>query len=195
MTSRHVAQASGEEGAVLVETALVIVVLVTLVFGIVDYTLAWRDRMSGEAAARAGARTASGLGNERYADYSLLQSVRSALATVPSGGVDRIVVFNANSSGSVPETCKAGTAQNGVCNVYSAADLALTLDAFAGTTSCSDSAPDRFWCPTSRSVSHAAGTDYLGLWIQLHRDHMTMLFPGQMTIRSSAVMRLEPAGS
>ncbi len=51
----------GERGAALVEFALVVVLMMTLVFGIVEFSLAWNVKSQAQAAVRAGGRTASAL--------------------------------------------------------------------------------------------------------------------------------------
>jgi Flp pilus assembly protein TadG len=186
---------SGEDGALLVEAAFILPILLVLVFGLVEFGFGWRDRLMTETAVRSGARTASNLGPDRYADYNALQSVKSGLADIAPGNVDRIVIFKANTSGTVPATCAAGTAQTGVCNVYTGADLSLAQTAFTGTTSCTGTSPDRFWCPVSRANLQGPGPDYLGIWVRAHRVRFTALLPGTTTIESSAVMRLEPAES
>jgi Flp pilus assembly protein TadG len=185
-----------ERGAVLVEAAIVLPVIVYILVGIADFGVGWQDRLTAETAARGGARTAANLTDARLADYNVLQSVKAALADIPSGNIDRIVVFNANSSAAPAGACQAGTSQSGgstPCNVYTSASLNLDQSAFTGTTSCTGSSPDRFWCPTSR-VNDQATADYLGVWVQLHRAHITPLIPGQTIIHSTAVMRLEPPG-
>ncbi|HEY1738696.1 MAG TPA: TadE family protein, partial [Acidimicrobiia bacterium] len=54
---------SGEGGVILVELVIVLPLLLMLAFGLCDMGLAWRDKVTVETAARAGARTGSNLGN------------------------------------------------------------------------------------------------------------------------------------
>lgn len=184
----------GQDGAALVELSIVLVFLVSLTFGVVDYGLAWLDRQATETAVRGGARTGANLGDDRYADYNLLQSIRAAMADIPSSDIVRVVVFKASSTGKVPTACAAGSPRTGLCNVYAAADLDAPQSRFTGTTSCGSSAPDRFWCPTTREDTQANGADYIGVWIELSRPRATGIVPGRQTVRSTAVMRLEPNG-
>jgi hypothetical protein len=148
--------------------------------------------MRTETAARSGARTGSNLKNAALSDYNVLQAVKSGLADIPNAQIDRIVVFNANSSGTVPPTCATGTPVSGTgggaCNVYTVASLSLPSTSFG----CGATAPDRFWCPTNRAVVQSAGEDYLGVWIEAHRSRITGFVPGITTIHATAVMRLEP---
>lgn len=184
-----------DRGAVMVELAIISIVLLYLIAGIADFGLAWRDKLTVENATRAGARTASNLGADRSADYNLLQSVKAALADLPRANIHRVVVFPSDSTGTPSSACRTNPLPvvGQTCNVYSADQLFdLTPADFTGST-CSGTAPDRFWCPTGR-VTAQATADYLGVWVEIHRDRMTDLLPGQTTIRSTSVMRLEPQG-
>jgi Flp pilus assembly protein TadG len=185
-----------ERGSVLVEAAIVLPVVIYLLVGIADFGIGWQDRLTTETAVRGGARTAANLTDARLADYNVLQTVKAALADIPSGNIDWIVVFKANSAATPSAPCQTGTSQSGgttPCNVYTSASLNLDQSAFTGTTSCTGSSPDRFWCPTGR-VNEQATADYLGVWVQLHRARITPLIPGQTIIHATAVMRLEPPG-
>lgn len=184
-----------DRGAVMVEFAAVVTLLCTLAFGVVEFGFAWQDKVTVETAARAGARTGSGVGKDRLADYAILQGVRSAVGDIGIDNVQYVVVYNANTTdGKVPQACTNGTSQNGLCNVYTGAQLSsLTQSSFSGTSSCGGSAPDRFWCPTTRKTVQITGTDYVGVWVKADVPTITKLFGSSTTITSTAVMRLEPA--
>lgn len=183
---------NSEKGSALVELSIVAVFLVTLTLGVIDFGLAWLDRQSTETAVRGGARTGANLGDDRHADYNLLRTMRAALADIPNGDIVRVVVFKASPSGVVPAACASGSPQTGLCNVYAATHLEAPQSTFSGTSSCGSTAPDRFWCPTTREDSQADGADYLGVWVELSRPRVTGIIPGRQTVRSTAVMRLEP---
>ena len=164
-------------------------VMLALVFGIIEFGLAWRDKITVETGARAGARTASNLGSNAQADYNALQTTISALSSIPNANIDLVVVFNANSSGTVPATCAGGTSVSGSCNVYAPSTFSLGSSSFG----CGSGAPDRYWCPTSRVVSQSAGTDYVGVYVKTHHTFITLMFGASgPTIQSTAVLRLEP---
>jgi Flp pilus assembly protein TadG len=186
-----------QRGAALVEFVLIAPVLVLITAAIFEYGLAFRDSMTLSNALRSGARVGSNAGRERQADYTILKSVEAAMTEVPSSHIVRIIVYKATTANSaVPATCLAVPGSggvNGVCNVYLASDLARPLSDYSGTTSCSVSAPDRYWCPTSRQNSQALGADYLGVWMEIRYTYVTKVLPGTgITIRDRAVMRLEP---
>lgn len=182
-------RARGDRGAILVEAAFVLPIMLTLVFGIIEFGFAWRTKITVETGARAGARTGSNLGSNAQADYNALQTTVSALSSIPSANVDLIVIFNANSSGTVPATCAAGTSVSGSCNVYLPSTFTLASTSFG----CGSSSPDRYWCPTSRVVSQSAGTDYIGVYVKTHHTFVTKMFGvAGPTVTATAVLRIEP---
>lgn len=189
--------ADRERGAVLVELAVVVPLLLLLVVGTIELGSAWSQRLKVETAARAGARVGSNLGTDRLADYNLLQSVRAAVASLGTDRIRHVVVYRSTTDdGAVPPTCRTSppTPQAGLCNVYTGADLnGLTPSAFSGTTACGATAPDRFWCPTSRQKVQQLGTDFLGVWIVAESPTVTGLFTAPLDLGARAVMRLEPA--
>lgn len=195
MRRRRLRRAHGERGAALVEFVLLAPVLVLVVAGVLEFGMAWRDSMTVSNALRSGARVGSNAGRDRLADYDILKSIESAMKEIPdTARVQRIVIYKADTTSSAPSaTCMAGTPVTGLCNVYTGADMARPQSDYSGTTSCGGSAPDRFWCPTSRQNQQALGADYLGVWMQVKYNWVTHVFPGTgLTIKDRAIMRLEP---
>lgn len=205
ISSIRARRARGDRGAVLVEAAFVLPVLLTLVFGIVEFGFAWRDKITVETATRAGARTASNLGPTAQADYNTLQTVLSAISSIPTANVDLIIIFDASTSGTPSATCLAGTPvsnnsappNNGTgCNVYSGSQFTLASTSFG----CGSSSPDRYWCPTGsarqNSLSQTNGPAYVGVYVKAHRSFITKLFGTTgPTMTSTSVLRLEPPSS
>lgn len=195
---------AGDRGAALVEMILFTPILVMLAIGIFEYGLAWRDSITVAGATRAGARVGSNAGNDRLADYNTLLAVQSAIASVPSSRINRVVIYKSTTAdGAVPTTCTTTTAQgvanpstNTYCNVYTGAQLASLSTTNFGTTgsSCASGAWDAAWCPLGRQSVQAAGADYLGVWVSISHPYVTKIFPGSgLTIKDKAVMRLEPS--
>jgi hypothetical protein len=101
-------------------------------------------------------------------------------------------VFNADSSGTPTATCLAGTSVSGVCNVFTTTNFSQASSSFG----CGASAPDRFWCPTTRVESQAAGPDYVGVYVKAHRTFITKMFGSTgPTMTSTSVLRIEPLGA
>jgi hypothetical protein len=190
-------RARGDDGAVLVEAALLFPLLLLMVFGIMDIGFGFRDRLTVQTAIRSGVRAGSAMGADRAADYEVLQGIRSAIADIPSAKIERIVVFrSATVGGAVPVQCAAGVATSigtEPCNVYTAADLVRPRSDFTGVSTCDPSAPDKDWCPTSRETRASVGTDYIGVWIRVQHDAVSGVLPvGGVKIIDTVVMRIEP---
>ncbi|HVT77518.1 MAG TPA: TadE family protein, partial [Acidimicrobiales bacterium] len=179
-----------ERGAVLVEFALSLVLLITLLFGIVEFGLAWQDRLTLQTATRAGVRVGSNLTTNSQADYNILQAVKSAINDVGLGNVDAVVIYKSTTAdGSVPSTCVSPSVHSVVatCNAYTGAQLASIVSSQFG---CGVGALDLSWCPTVRQNLQSVGPDYLGVWIRVTHHNLTSLFGSSFKMTDSAVMRL-----
>jgi hypothetical protein len=182
----------GERGAALVELALIVPILVMLVVGIAEFGFGYRDRLTVQTATRTGARVGSSLGDDPQADYNILQGVRSALGSISTTNIDKIIVYkSATADGAVPSTCLTSGSQAGSCNVYDASALTAPSTSFG----CGSGDLDTSWCPTSRVVLQAAssGPDYLGVYLQVRHNFFSgFLGTRQLTLKDKAVLRLEP---
>ena len=198
LSLRSSRRARGERGAALTEFVLLVPVLVLLMAGVLEFGMAWRDSMTVSNALRSGARVGSNAGRERSADYDILKSIEAAMREIPdTARVQRIVIYKADTANSAPSaSCMAGTpssSSTAPCNVYTGADMARAAIDFSGTTSCGNTAPDRFLCPVSRQDQKQLFADYPGLWMQARYNYTTNVFPGTgLTIKDRAIMRLEP---
>ena len=193
-------RARGDRGAALTEFALMLPLLIMLAVGILEFGLGWRDSMTVSNTLRAGARVGSNAGNDRAADYNTLKSVEAAIKAIPNTTIQRLIVYKSTTAnGAVPTSCTSASSPggvNGVCNIYSAANISglTAADFTASCTGSSGSAPDRYWCPTDRVALQASGADYLGVYVEVRHNYVTKLFPfgNYITITDNAVMRLEP---
>jgi hypothetical protein len=188
----------GDRGAVLAEFALFAPVLAVLAMGLLEFGLAFRQanilRTATRAAARAGSNTFAGGGNGAEADLNVLLSVKAGVAAIDADDIERIVVYEAAAtSGNVPTSCKNHEPGNGLygspggvnCNVY-------TGDFLAALTTTWSEAYDDGWEPETREVDGEAGTDYIGVWIEVDHAMVTGIFGSSLSITDSTVMRLEP---
>lgn len=196
---RHGERCRGERGAALVELSVTAMLLIIIAFGIVEFGSAMNRKLEVETAARSGARVGSSLGSGRMADYGLLQATQSVLNDIGLSNVDYVVVYKATTAdGSRSGGCAGNTptSQSGpsvYCNVYTGAQIASLNQAdFTGTVSCGATAPDRYWCPTTRQNVQSIGADYLGVFIKAKYTTITGIFHSPFSLTSAAVMRLEP---
>lgn len=183
-----------QRGAVLVELAIIVPLLISLLVVGLELGLALRDKMTVTAAARSGARVGSSLGRVRLADHDILESVRVGLSRVDPNDVLVLVIFEPDASGNMPPSCRA-TSINGVCNRYSSSQIQTLTEAdFTGVNSCTGSSPDREWCPVDRNrdLAAAGGPDWLGVYLEIVHRSSAPAFLGDRVISDKVVMRLEP---
>ncbi len=186
----------------MVEAAFVMPVFFLLIFGVIEFGLVFKDRLTTDNAARVGARAASVAGKDDEADFLILQSIGHGLSTMDPSQITRIIVYKADSpEDPVPPSClnapQAGPTD--FCNVYSASDLneefyeldGSTNDVFGCSSGVSD---DRHWCPTTRDVSLTAPPpDYVGVYVETTHPFITGMFGTGLTLDRTAIVRLEPA--
>lgn len=175
------AAAKRERGAALVEAAIVIPLLATLAFGALEYGLTISSAHALKNGVRAGVRNAVASTTVQTDDYDTLQALKNSLGRVDPSTIEKVVIYKATATnGDVPDPCKTGSSSALSCNYYTGADL----NASAGTIASKEGA----WAPTSR----AAGSDYLGIWVQAKKPFITGMFGSSIEIRDNNVMLIEP---
>lgn len=93
-----------EEGASLVEFALVAPLLLIILFGIIEFGLAFRDKLTIGNSTQSAARVGSAVGQDPDADLFVLQSLEQSLSTLPNSGVgvvNRVQIFKATANGGI----------------------------------------------------------------------------------------------
>lgn len=191
-----------ERGAVAVEAALVIPIIATMLFGIIEVTLLLRDDVALTSASRTGARVASAAAGAGpgicetgpqappctpASSPALAQAAADAIqragSAMPKDAIDYILVYKANSAGvpgpegstTMPSTC-AGV-PNCVKFVWRDA-----LDAFRYNSGAWD----------SRTIDACINeSDTLGVYIHATHQPVTGLF-GSIGLSDRAVMKFEP---
>lgn len=157
----------GERGAVLVEAAIVLPVVLTLLLGVIEFGFVWKDKLALSTGVRAGARVGSADGTNGAADYDILRQIKSAI-----GGLDvkRVIIWDATASSSLPSTCTAVTPPAnttskagvpGVCNVYGPAWFVSSYTISSSSFNCatSSSSVDWNWCPNNPSGTNGPRID------------------------------------
>lgn len=198
----------GDRGSILVEFALVTPVLISLILGITEYGLAWKNdavlvsslRSAVRAAAQAGGQASSA----PQADLFALQAYLGSMGQAKRMATQKVVIYeitSANSDGRVPPTCltaaaaSAGGVNNGstvYCNVYSGSRLA-TANLVAANFGCGAGDYDISYCPTNRSRSlTGSGPEQFGIYAEVRYTALTRLIPGSsMTMTDWATGRVE----
>ena len=89
-----------ERGAILVEAAFVLPVMILFVMAIIEFGLAFKDLQTVFTATRVGARTASAEPRQfGYAD-DVVNAMKSSLSAIPSGQWQELWVYKAQPDGS-----------------------------------------------------------------------------------------------
>lgn len=194
------ARLRGESGATLVEFALIVVLLLTLIFGIVEFGLAFRDRLTVANATQASARVVATMGADEQADFFALQALAADLETLPSAGVqivNAVDIYLANGSGDPLGDCGSGDR----CNRYyytphpsGGCDWTPCPDHDAGYSGWP-------WPPEIREVSLPT-LDVVGVELHFSHDWLTDFIPlSDLSCTAddfsncwhdTAIMRLEP---
>ena len=190
---RRLQSRCGERGAAMVEMAIILPFMVSLVMGTVEFGQGWQANLRVQSATRSAGRTGSSLAKDRQADYFMLQTLEAGLTKFTAAEVRRIVIYKVTTANGEPTPgCKAGTPALNVCNVYTGAQMnTLTPASFTGTT-CPVGSVDYSWCPDRRDNSQAAA-DQLGVWVEVFYTYRTGFFHGSgITMTHYVVMRIEP---
>ena len=191
----------GEGGASLVEFTLVAGLLFTLVFGIVEFGLAFRDRLTVSNATQGAVRVGSALGSSDDSDFEVLLSLEQSLSTLPNSGIGvvRFVdIFEADALGDPTSGCPGAG-----CNRYAYTPGAVDCD----WTPCPDPsgaspAYGGSWLPSGRDDA-LPGLDVMGVQLTFAHTWVTGGIvplpnvdcdgsPGSRCWADLAIMRIEP---
>lgn len=185
-----------ERGSVLIEMAFVVPILMTLVLGMIEMGMAWRDQQTITQATRQGARVGSHLGTEANADQQGAAAVMAVLDDDQRSNVNFIMIYEPINAAGDPSTACQTLADSGdtgtgghadECNYWGEAVLrSPTFDATTLTASN--------WLSTGRKDSlSGTGPDRYGVMVEVYRPWFTGYFPGSGTdIRARTIMQLEP---
>ncbi len=189
-----------ERGALSIEAALAIPLLVFILFGFVEFGLAWRSSNQAAATVRAAVLEASRDPEQRTVDLHVIERIRAGL---PGGALDEVewvIVYRTDDpQGDPTAACSAAAAAVGggtggvvgSCNVYGGTALA-TLGAADFTGADCVGSPDEPFCPIGRRSVFGPG-DRLGVALRFRHDWITGLLPGGgRTISDHSVTVLEP---
>jgi len=172
----------GERGAVLIEFAIIFPLLVTITFGIVEYSGAYHDSAIAADAARAGGRVGSALGtNPAYAS-SITDAVNAALSTLPADEPQELWIYKANANG-YPGS---GT------GFSSCAAYCIKYLWNPGTQAFDTGNPQGGGWPASTQQVCTEPYDELGVYVKLDHKFVTGLFGANVTLQDHSVFRFEP---
>jgi Flp pilus assembly protein TadG len=178
-----------ERGAALVEMAVVLPLLVLLVFGLVEFGLLFREKMTIASAATSSARTGATMGARDEADIRILQALEAGLYDqVDASVLISVDIFKANETTGVKDATNVNTyyfAPATACRWNPCPDPDDPTFAYGGS-----------WVPSGRDTTldpGGGGLDVLGVEIVYHHTAATNLIPGvDRDLTERALVRLEP---
>ena len=172
-----------ERGAVAVEMAIIVPVLVLLAFGMLEFGLAFKTRLDMSHAVNQATRNATVLGTDDYADIEILRALDAGLSG-DLGAITHVDIFKGNTDGS-PLLWDRYTPDAGACGWVPCPDPDLG-PAVYGT-------PNDYK-PCERDITlDGDGVDTVGVQVQYTHTWVTGVLglPAQ-TWNETARARLEP---
>lgn len=185
---RRKARQKNERGAVLVEMAFMLPVLVLLIFGALEFGLMFKERLTIASAANSAGRTGATMGQDVEADFAILEALEAGLYDqVDVGVVIWVDIFLAD------DVTGAKTASY---NRY----VYDTSDPTCKWVPCPDPSHGSYvaptgWPPASRDteLDPVDGLDVLGVEISYRHTAITNILPGlTRDFTERALVRLEP---
>ena len=182
--SRRLARAQRERGAVLVETAILIPVIVLITFGLIEFSAAYQSSSVTAGAARAAARTASAEALLSTYAVDAATAAATALRTVSPDEPVEMWIYKANTNG-YPGTLSDFSSCSTNCIKYTwiqAQKKFDTANPLGGG-----------WPATQQHACDASNWDSVGVFVKLNHKYITKLFGASINLTDHAVFRLEPA--
>ena len=182
MLKRLRARRNRDDGAALVETAIVIGVLLTLALGAFEYGMAFQNWFGVSSASREGARVGASVGPTVDADCRILESVAAALQSTSGNEVLTVTIFEHDPS--------SGT--DGAFNAYrpfdSESDNPLNLRCTSWFIMSGSG-----WSETSRDNT-GVDRDWLGVEVEFRHNWITGFawWNGTVDWSNRSIMRMEP---
>ncbi|MEA3502293.1 MAG: TadE/TadG family type IV pilus assembly protein, partial [Actinomycetota bacterium] len=177
MNLLHRSRGSGERGASAVEFAIVLPVLVLILFGIFEYGLLFREKLTIASAAASSARTGATMGTRAEADFAILQALEAGLYDqVDSSVLIQVDIFKANPiTGAKTAVLNRYTyvAANVGCKWNPCPDPSLGAVTYG--------VPSDWGDPAGRDTTlnpGGGGLDVLGVEVFYHHTAVTALIPG-----------------
>ena len=178
-----------------VELALVIPLVCTLVFGIIEFGFLMRDAVATASSVRVGARIASANANAGSGDcdtpctpanapkfgQAAADAIRRAGSAMPKDSIDEMWVFKANNVGYPGLDNSKVMACTTNCVKYKWVDSKDQFRYVSGT-----------WISTSVNACANAPPDSVGIYIHVTHKYITKFFGASTGVGDRAVMQFEP---
>jgi hypothetical protein len=165
-----------EVGANMVETALVMVLFSTLMFGILEFGFLFKDWNSASSGVKEGARLASTIPTDSRLVSDTVRAVQTKGNGVKFNTGDQIQIYRVNGATGTPTPCPNATG----CRVYQ-----WNGSAFVGVSGDLDLSTLR------TCYSPSTPTDSIGVRLIVHHKSITGFFPDH-DLKVESAVRVEP---
>lgn len=183
-----------ERGAVIVEAALAVPILLLVILGAIEAGMAWEAKSATTSGVRTGLLRAASIGDQPETDLRIMQSVIGEVDADNVANLEWIVIFDATDPdhAATVDSCsqaEAGGGVFGLCNTYGSGTQfedvvagTITLANFddggngsASAYTCDTGKLDANWCAGSRLLS---GDVQIGVALKYTHTWFTGIFPG-----------------
>ncbi len=172
-----------ERGAVLVEAAIVLPILLLLVAGVVEFGVGFHEASSMAAAARAGARSASAMPKNQSFAVAAADAATQQLGGITSTAPQSIWIFHVATGTNGPIGGSLVTCTE--CQGFPWDPATKRFD----TSRSLGNSP---WQVAAQNACGASVSDEVGVAVLLDHKYMFGVFGGTKKMQRTAVMRLEP---
>jgi hypothetical protein len=176
----------GERGAVLVETAILLPIILILTFGLIEFSMVYQSSSTAAGATRSAARTASAEAKLPNYARDAAAAASTALRTIGSDEPVEMWVYKANNlgyPGGIGSTGFASCAANCIKYAWLPATRVFDVDNPTGSG----------WPYQTQQACDTVNWDSVGVFIKLNHKYFTKFFGSSITLTDHAVFRLEPA--
>ncbi|MFV2000320.1 MAG: TadE/TadG family type IV pilus assembly protein [Acidimicrobiia bacterium] len=199
-------RSDSQRGVVLVEMALVAPILILLVIGIMEFGLAFRDRLTVSNGTQSAGRVAAALGNSDDSDMAVLQAVEQSLGILPGSGggiIKHVQIWKSNGAGAPVTACGAVGSGGSNCNWYEYdPSLPCNWNPCPDPNNGSPPVYGGGFTPAGRDVTlDSGGLDTVGITVLFAHNWITGIMPladvtcasnGSNCWTDTALFRLEP---
>lgn len=198
-----------QRGVALVESAIIGLMLIVMIFGIFEFSVFFRDYLTtndaADVAAREGAAFGSGVTLSGWSgDMAVVASVRNATGIMNSDQVNRVIVWKADPNipalsrppdacTNAPETTKNISLGEVKCNIYPGQEaIQAASQGNTGYFLC-DGGNGRNcgWPSSTRNDEVGKDVDFIGVYVETNHVFATSFVTDSTTIRSYYIKRLE----
>jgi Flp pilus assembly protein TadG len=173
-----------ERGAILVETAIVLPLVLLLTFGLIEFSSAYQSSSVASASVRAGARTASSEALLPTYATDAANATASALRTVGSDEPQVMWIYKADATTGLPSSGGFTTCSTN-CISYNWVKSTRRFD--------TANPGGGGWAYNTQNACNQSAWDSVGVYVKLKHTFLTRLFGANITLTDHAVFRLEPA--